>query len=116
MGKCSGTTLREFGGDGISRAAESCLLQFRYFRDGFVEAVVLQQSERGAGNSFQNSYRYDSVPTLLECETIEDVEVKLKEESAYADAYYDDLSKLLSSWGLPESLPAPDEEVQDAHV
>lgn len=54
------------------------------------------------------------VSKVIDCHTVEDVIVVLKGDgsdfgSLYSDFYKQKLTEFLTEWGMPESLPAPDE-------
>ena len=127
-GKANGTTkdgaywlaiddvlLKNAGGDGIGQNAPDLkwFLQIRHYRGGEVRVVVVRQSwHQNQGDSTQ----YRSIPAgdLL---TVEGAVVLLKSgvsfgcesETCYSDSRYDDLKLALTTIGLAEFEPGPDD-------
>jgi hypothetical protein len=112
--------IRSHGGDGIGQNApdHEHWLSFRHFRAGDVRASLHKSSRHQNGSYSGGGDSYHDVSEILDCTTIEDVVVVLKsinlgqsdyQVHAYSDYYREDLAEILSHWGMPESLPAPDD-------
>lgn len=114
---CEPILIRSFGGDGIGNASPDRrnFLQLRHFRNGDVKAVINFHSWH---QNYGTSDSYGTV-SILDCTTVEDVIVILKgisdddETSAYSDWGKDKLTAALTTLGMTESAPAPDEDWRD---
>lgn len=102
------------GGDGIgqSSADVTFCLQLRHFRDGTVTAGVRRSSWH---QNHGSSYSYIPTPSVLGCQTAEDVIVILKGtsegcEHVLSTYFEDEVVTSLANLGIPAALPAPDEE------
>lgn len=106
--------IRSYGGDGIGNNGVSWdhHLQIRHYRSGAVEAVV---HTSGWHQNSGKSNEYHAV-SIGECETVEQVIVKLKSmkcdgAAAYSDRFQSELTSALVSIGMIEPLPSPDDQV-----
>ena len=105
---CAPIWIRSFGENGIGNNAPDYrnYLQLRHYRSGEIKAVVNSRAWH-QNHGEENSYR--SVPPILDCTTIEDVIVVLKDSfDAYSDSFETELVASLSGLGMVESAPAPD--------
>jgi len=100
-------TLRRSGGD------VSHLLDFRHYRSGDVTAIIVADAYHQNGSSSGGGKSYVDANRILDCTTIEDVMVVLKALSSDEGAvvgFACDIEEKLAAWGMPEALPAPDDE------
>lgn len=125
-GKAAGTTkrgaywvaagpikLRDYGGGGVGNEAPDMknYLYLRHYRSGEVQAAVCCESwHQNTGDRVQ----WESLPALLDCQTIEDTIVCLKsircfDGPVYSDRFEDDVTAAMADLGLPLASPAPDE-------
>jgi hypothetical protein len=111
-------------GNGWDTPSETYALHLRHYEDGRVEAAVRREYE-DSRNNIRGKTDFP-IPSVLECDTIEDVVVELKKgvisegfdehhqertsmEECYHDRFYKGLWDCLISLGLEESRPGPDE-------
>lgn len=110
---CEPIPIRRFGGDGIGQSSADCTnyLQLRHYRDGTVKAVV---NFHGWHQNHGSSDNYRTSDNILDCATVEDVIVCLKSISdeyshAYSDNRQESMVDALTTLGMTEAAPAPDE-------
>jgi hypothetical protein len=117
-------TIRQWGGDGIGQSSPShtSSLDLRHYRDGAIRARCHHATWHQNGSySGGNVSEYFGADAVLDCETVEEVIVKLKgiryyeEYGDYSTPVYgngmltvDDLKHL----NIPEAAPSPDEVIE----
>lgn len=120
---CPKITIKDRG-NGWDAPEEVFVLRLQHLENGKVEAVV-QRQYSDQRNQIKNKTDF-LIHGLLKSETIEDVIVELKKGvspgeingeviiiDCFDDYYAEDLSKSLSSLGMEQSRPGPDEPAEE---
>lgn len=110
--------IRRFGGDGVGNNAADrrIFMEVRHFRDGHVR-FTLHEDALHENGTYGGAGDWWTTVELGGCRTAEEIKVILSgatvsatEHGAYSNHYSDNIDGLAASFGLPISMPAPDEE------